>query len=202
MKLTRRIKWIWVFGIVLFTFSAYQIMAVDKTPRQHYKTVFQDGDLEIRFYPSAHLARVKKTGNFEESRYAGFRTLAGYIFGGNAASQKIAMTAPVIYHHDTEANVADMAFVMPDEVEPGKQPNPNSQEVFFEVTQPAYYAVVSRGGWPSQKAMQKMEKKLIEALEQKNLKTDGEFEYRYYNSPFEIFNRLTEVSIRIANYQE
>lgn len=139
----------WILGIVIagvLIFSAFQIMGKDKVPQQPYKVVFTDSDIEIRHYPSAHLVKVRKEGEFESTRYAGFRALAGYIFGGNMAEQKIAMTAPVIYSHNESDHVSEMSFVLPQEVPPGTQPSPQSKEIFFETTQSSYYAVISRGG--------------------------------------------------------
>lgn len=194
--------WIfWIFIAVVLGFSAFKIKGKNRVPQQVYKVIFADSDFEIRHYPSAHLVKVRKEGEFESTRYSGFRALAGYIFGGNSAEQKIAMTAPVIYTHNESERVSEMSFVLPQEVPPGAQPSPQSNEIYFETTPPAYYAVISRGGWPSQKTLKKMEATLLSAISKKGLSAEGAFEYRYYNPPFELFNRNTEVSIRIKDYQ-
>jgi hypothetical protein len=193
---------LWVALILIVLFSGYRIMAIDKTPQQNYRVAFSDGEVEIRYYPAAHLVKVRKDGEFESTRYAGFRSLASYIFGGNQTEQKIAMTAPVIFTHDKDKQASEMSFVLPENVPVGSEPSPKSNEIFFEETAPAYHAVVSRGGWPNQKALDKMEKSLLAVLKKKNLKPEGEFEYRYYNSPFDLFNRNTEVSIKVSGFTE
>lgn len=52
-------------------------------------------DVEIRRYAERVAAETVVTGDEESARSAGFRRLAGYIFGGNHSRTKIAMTAPV-----------------------------------------------------------------------------------------------------------
>jgi len=52
-------------------------------------------DLEIRRYGARIAAETDLDGDGSEARNQAFRTLAGYIFGGNRAQSKVAMTAPV-----------------------------------------------------------------------------------------------------------
>ncbi|MEM6927869.1 MAG: heme-binding protein, partial [Myxococcota bacterium] len=50
---------------------------------------------EVRVYAPVVEARVTVDGAFEDAINRGFGVLGGYIFGGNEAQQKIAMTVPV-----------------------------------------------------------------------------------------------------------
>ena len=52
--------------------------------------------LKIGDYPSMTVGETTVDADRNSAAYAGFRPLAGYIFGGNAKKQKIDMTAPVI----------------------------------------------------------------------------------------------------------
>jgi len=174
-----------------------KLMAQDKTPKQPYTVTKCYAEFEIRKYSESHLVKVRKPADFESGRYAGFRALAGYIFGDNETEQKIAMTAPVIYQHNKSTGVSEMSFVLPQEVTPGTQPKPKNEAIYFEETQPTYYAVISRGGWPGEKALKKMEQTLLQALTKNNITPKGDFEYRYYNPPFALFNRNTEVAIEV-----
>ena len=61
-----------------------------------HTVTLKDGDFEIRDYPSLTIAEVTVRADRSTAGNAGFRKLAGYIFGGNAGKQKIEMTAPVI----------------------------------------------------------------------------------------------------------
>jgi hypothetical protein len=56
----------------------------------------QEGDFEVREYPPLLAAEVSVPGDRDAAGNAGFRLLAGYIFGGNQRRQSIAMTAPVV----------------------------------------------------------------------------------------------------------
>ena len=61
----------------------------------------------------------------------GFRVLAGYIFGGNAEEEKIAMTAPVQQSMEGEQ---EMAFMMPAQYaleDLYRVPEPQDQRVAF-----------------------------------------------------------------------
>ena len=57
----------------------------------------------------------------------GFRSLAGYIFGGNEGGKKIAMTAPV--HMEMGADSSRMRFVMPSDLTMDSLPEPNDANV-------------------------------------------------------------------------
>ena len=67
--------------------------AVEEPPR---RVAARDGDFEIRDYPALSVAEVTVQGDRNLAAYAGFRKLAGFIFGANARKQSIEMTAPVI----------------------------------------------------------------------------------------------------------
>jgi SOUL heme-binding protein len=60
-----------------------------------YTVEWSEGAREIRAYGPHLLAEVKVVGGRTGAIQAGFRMLAGYIFGGNATGEKIAMTVPV-----------------------------------------------------------------------------------------------------------
>lgn len=51
--------------------------------------------IELRCYRERICAETTVTAGEESARNVGFRRLAGYIFGGNHAGAKFAMTAPV-----------------------------------------------------------------------------------------------------------
>ncbi len=53
------------------------------------------GEYEIRAYDPYLVAEVIIDGSFDETGSKAFRMLAGYIFGDNQQSEKMAMTAPV-----------------------------------------------------------------------------------------------------------
>ena len=65
------------------------------TEEPRYEVVGRAGATEIRRYAPRIAAETEIEADAEAARNAGFRRLAGYIFGGNRGGAKIAMTAPV-----------------------------------------------------------------------------------------------------------
>ncbi len=60
-----------------------------------YEIEQKDDDLEVRRYAPRIVAETTVRGPSREALTAGFRRLAGYIFGANHANTKVAMTTPV-----------------------------------------------------------------------------------------------------------
>lgn len=65
------------------------------TEEPPFDVVGRAGEVEIRRYLPRIAAETEIEADAEAARNAGFRRLAGYIFGGNRGAEKIAMTAPV-----------------------------------------------------------------------------------------------------------
>ena len=81
--------------------------------------------VELRLYQPSIQAVTELRSSAGTS--AGFRRLAGYIFGGNEQAQSIAMTAPVQETLDKGAPV--MAFTLPAEYTLDELPVPNDARV-------------------------------------------------------------------------
>jgi hypothetical protein len=65
------------------------------TEEPKYRIEREYGSFEVRVYEPTVVAETVVTGSFGDGSSEGFRRLAGYIFGGNDGSRKIAMTSPV-----------------------------------------------------------------------------------------------------------
>lgn len=78
-----------------------------------YTVEWQDGAREIRSYGPHLLAEVKVSGSRSGAIQKGFRVLAGYIFGGNATGEKIAMTVPVAQTPEAGGETWVVSFMMP-----------------------------------------------------------------------------------------
>jgi hypothetical protein len=95
-----------------------------------YRVERSDGPYEVRAYGAHLVAEVRVRGSREGSISTGFRLLAGYIFGGNASGEKIAMTVPVA-QSATEGDSWIVRFMMPAAQRPETLPAPDRAEVRF-----------------------------------------------------------------------
>ena len=66
------------------------------TEQQPYELVQRYAHFELRRYPAHVVAEIQVNATFDRAGNAAFRHLFNYISGSNTASQKLAMTAPVI----------------------------------------------------------------------------------------------------------
>lgn len=111
-----------------------------------YRVEWQDGAREIRAYGPHLLAEVRVTGGRTGAIQAGFRTLAGYIFGGNATGEKIAMTVPVAQTPAGESWV--VSFMMPARYTTETLPAPRNEAIRFVNAGPSRQVVERFSGLP------------------------------------------------------
>ena len=93
-----------------------------ETPK--YEVIYNKDTFEVRKYDAFAVCSMMLVDQQQQNGPAGFQTLAGYIFGKNIGSQKMAMTTPVISSGNIDvgggstsnSNVVQpkkMSFVMP-----------------------------------------------------------------------------------------
>jgi hypothetical protein len=161
-----------------------------------YKVVKTIDEVEIRLYPKMVVAKTNLVDNsFDNQGSNGFRTIANYIFGGNEKNQKIAMTAPVVMNMGDSAT---MYFVMPKSYKKEDLPNPNSKNVQLVEETSKYLAVITYGGYSSDKKIEKHRSELEFILKKNNIKTKGTYMYMGYNAPWDVINRKNEVAIEVV----
>ena len=164
--------------------------------KQQYQVIKKDGNIEIRYYPPATFATIKSSAkNYRELASSGFRKIAGYIFGGNESSSKIAMTSPV--HMDISEEGSSMSFVMPSEYDIKKLPRPNDATVQLHETPGEYVAAIEFGGFANDASIKKYAAQLEKSLEEKSIKPIGHFRYLGYNPPYQIIARKNEVIVAV-----
>ncbi len=83
----------WVIAGVLVLAAALWGPIVSNVERPIYKILEADDNIEILDYASMIVAEAEISGKREKAIIEGFRTIADYIFGNNASSQKVSMTA-------------------------------------------------------------------------------------------------------------
>jgi SOUL heme-binding protein len=195
--------------VIAFTFPA---MALELPKHRVLETV---GAIELREYEPALLAEVETTGERSAAISAGFRMLAGYIFGGNQAQTKIAMTAPVTQAPEPSEKTSEkiamtapvtqesvgaasesrwrVAFMMPSKYTLETLPIPNDARVKFRVSDPVKRAAIVFDGFSTESNLGKHRAQLEAFVKERGLKTKGDYVTAFYNDPFTLpWNRRNE----------
>ena len=180
-----------LFISLVVSVMATQAIAIEE-PVYQVEKAWEAEQIEIR----AYAPRVMAVTGMNEDSDSGFRVLAGYIFGGNAEEQKIAMTAPV---QQTMAGEKEMAFMMPAEYALKDLPQPEDQRVSFREA-PAYTAaVIQFSGWASAEKADENWQQLRRFLITKGIDITGEPTLNQYNPPWTLpFMRRNEVIVPVA----
>ncbi len=168
-----------------------QAIAIEE-PLYQVEKAWEAEQIEIR----AYAPRIMAVTGMNEDSDSGFRVLAGYIFGGNAEEQKIAMTAPV---QQTMAGEKEMAFMMPAEYALKDLPQPEDQRVSFREA-PAYTAaVIQFSGWASAEKADENWQQLRRFLIAEGINITGEPTLSQYNPPWTLpFMRRNEIIVPVA----
>ena len=170
---------------------ATRAIAIEE-PVYQVEKAWEAEQIEIR----AYAPRIMAVTGMNEDSDSGFRVLAGYIFGGNAEEQKIAMTAPV---QQTMAGEKEMAFMMPAEYALKDLPQPEDQRVSFREA-PAYTAaVIQFSGWASAEKADENWQQLQRFLIAEGIDITGEPTLNQYNPPWTLpFMRRNEIIVPVA----
>ena len=180
-----------IFISLVTSVMTTQAIAIEE-PVYQVEKAWEAEQIEIR----AYAPRIMAVTGMNEDSDSGFRVLAGYIFGGNAEEQKIAMTAPV---QQTMAGEKEMAFMMPAEYAVKDLPQPEDQRVSFREA-PAYTAaVIQFSGWASAEKADENWQQLRRFLITKGIDITGEPTLNQYNPPWTLpFMRRNEVIVPVA----
>ena len=184
----------WVVGIVgglMGVWAVYTVVFEGGLETPKYTVVQSDGRIDVREYERFRIASTSLPAGVEAGQ--GFRVLARYIFGGNQASESMAMTAPVIQQYGpgqglptASAETEDgsrMAFVMSADRPMDQLPTPNSDAVELSELNLGLMASIRFSGWGRMARFQKAETKLRDWLERNDFAVRGQPLYAQYNSP-------------------
>jgi len=179
-----------------------------------YRVLAEREEYEIRAYEPYLVAETIVEGDYGESGGKGFRILAGYIFGDNKASEKMAMTAPVtrepaesvkmnmtvpvISERVAEAERYRYQFVMERKYTRETLPVPEDERVTIREV-PARTMAVHRysGRWTASN-FEKHTSILLRALERDGIEIIGTPRSAAYNAPFmPPFLRRNEVLVEV-----
>jgi len=161
-----------------------------------YEVISKNKKIEIRLYEPMVIAEVIIDGERKDAIGDGFRILADYIFGNNTvnkkidmaapvqqqANEKIAMTAPV--QQQPDGTKWKVSFVMPSEYILESLPKPNNNRVLLHKIESKRFVVIRFSGKNSEKNIEKNKKKLIDYIQNNEIKVIGEPQYAFYNPPW------------------
>ncbi len=185
-----------VLTVVFIAFQSFMSISNSNIEKQQYRVVKAEKGFELRYYPPATFATVKSSAkSYRELSGSGFRKIAGYIFGDNESSTKIAMTSPV--HMDINEKESSMSFVMPANYDVKSLPKPNDARLEIHQTPGEYAAVIEFGGFANDASIRKHAEELKQLLDQKGIKTIGNFRYLGYNPPYQIIARKNEIVVAV-----
>ncbi|MEM6491419.1 MAG: heme-binding protein [Pseudomonadota bacterium] len=181
--------------------SVFGGSGVEEAP---YETLVQDGDFEIRRYPSLVVARTAMPPG---DNGAAFGVLFDYITGANQGARKIEMTAPVVMGRGSDVAMtapvvmdADtMAFIAPQDFTLDTMPAPTDARVEIGEIPGRTLAVARFSGYLFDSWIADEERKLRAWLETQPWSPSGPRERAGYNPPWTLpFLRRNEVLIPVA----
>ena len=177
-----------------------------------YAVTLKDGDYEVRRYEPYIVAEVDVTGDQGQAVQQGFRKLAGYIFGGNAGSRKIAMTAPVAQRPAGEKIAMTspvtqspkgkgrwtVQFMMPPSYTLQSLPKPNDPDIRFRVESGREMAVLHFSGVARDQNYRERSEDLRKWAASKGIAVKGDAVLAQYDPPWTLwFMRRNEVLFEI-----
>ena len=193
-------KWlisVLVIAIVFLVFQLVVSMTTSDIETPKYKVLKKYPRFELRQYESMMLATTNLgVASFDEKSSEGFRTIASYIFGKNKSNEKIAMTAPVIYHADS---ISTLSFVVPRSKTQESMPVPIDQNLTFVVQAPKLLAVLDFGGFINNEKLAARMAELKKAVLKEGFQIKGQGYYFGYNPPWQLIGRKNEVAFELES---
>lgn len=211
----------------LFVLSASLSPAAMATEEPKFESIERDGAFELRLYAPMIVAETWVEGSLGEGSNAGFRRIAGYIFGRNrsrtsdgsekiamtvpvtmqpGAAQKIAMTAPVTAEVTPEkgtqgasGNRWRMHFVMPAQYTLATLPVPEDPAVTLREVPAQRVAVRTFSGFVTDDRVRDETALLLGWMKGRGLESSAPPQLARYNPPWSIpFMRRNEI---LVNYR-
>jgi hypothetical protein len=169
------------------------------TEQQPYEVEREYPEFEVRRYPDYVLVDVDAPGAFFEAGNRGFRPLLRYISGSNAASQQIAMTAPVI-QQPRSATEHRVSFVMPAGMDAASAPTPRDASLSTRAV-PAHRVAARRfGGGSNEERYAENAAALSAAVAAAGLKFSGDVYFARYDPPWKPgFLKRNEALVALAD---
>jgi hypothetical protein len=98
---------------------------------------------------------------------------------------------------DINDKESSMSFVMPSNYTVSSLPRPNDAKVEIHETPGEYAAAIEFGGFANDASIRKHADQLKQMLDEKGIKTIGNFRYLGYNPPYQIIARKNEIVVTV-----
>ena len=182
--------------LLVFTFIQLYFLHLQRNIETYpYVVKKKYKQFEIRSYETTLFTSVKlSTKGYKNSSIKGFSILAGYIFGNNERSEKIAMTSPVSMSLEDSTT---MMFMVPKKLKKDLLPKPNQTGIEFKQEPAKTLAAIRFSGWANDTKIEKYKQHLKAALDAEGIKYTNQFYFFGYNAPFEILNRKNEILVEL-----
>ena len=157
------------------------------TERQEFKVLQTYDDFELREYLPCVIAEVKVSAQYSTASSSAFASLFNYISAGNKASEKIAMTAPVIAVQNADSSDSDewfVSFVMPSGATFGQLPHPNDSQVKLRELATETCVAKSFRGRATEELSQKITQELRTSASKANIALSSETRICRFDAPF------------------
>lgn len=184
---------------------------MSRTEQPSYTVIESLGKIEVRQYEPMTVAETQVAGGRKDAIQQGFRTIAAYIFGGNAGAQKIAMTAPVIQQalEDSDASMGTgeplhrgswrVRFVMPHVFTLDTLPEPLNPAAKLMPVAARRYMVIRFSGSSTDDNFRRHHDILRRHVQERGLSVTGEPMLAFYNPPWTLpFLRRNEIWLELA----
>ena len=170
-----------VLAFIALFFAEFS-MAIEE-PK--YTVIETDDIFELRSYQPLIVAEVLVSGDMDSASNAGFKLIAGYIFGGNVSKDALKAGQWLVH------------FVMPSQYTLETLPTPNDPRVLLRQIPAQNYAAITFSGFTGPIKVAQKTAKLMEWLKAKGIEPISEPEMARYNAPWSLpFMRRNEVMVR------
>ena len=191
--------------------AACSVVGIRETEEPAFTVIGHAGPAELRHYGPRIAAETTVSADEIGARSAGFRRLAGYIFGGNTSKAQIAMTAPVAQASETIAMTAPVAtakaadgawvirFFMPAGTTLETLPTPKDPAVRLVPVPGETVAALRFTGSTSPAAVREQQDALLKALSGSGWTSAGTVNAWFYDPPWTLpFLRRNEAVVTVT----
>ena len=193
------------------TLAACSLVGIRTSPEPPHEVLRSEGKIELRQYQPQLIAETFVQKDYDQAGSAGFRRLAGYIFGGNRAKEQISMTAPVLQEAQSRSiamtapvlqeETADgwwMAFILPVEITLANAPEPTNPAAKLRELPAKRQVSLQYSGRNSPGEMQRQAKELSAWIDQQGLRPLTDPKMASYDPPWTLwFLRRNEVQVEV-----